>query len=413
MRKSRKNREPEQRTITELMTMGLEKAARIAMKDAIRTALNAELGLFLEQNEECRLADGRPALVRNGFHKPRLVLLSSGRVEVEAPRMRDRSGQGIRFLSKLLPPYMRRSPQMDEVIPLLYLAGISTNEMGPSLAVLFGEEQVANLSPAVISRLKERWMEEMETWRHRSLKGTRYAYLWADGVNFNVRTDGSNLCVLVIIGATAEGKKELVALEVGMRENTESWAVLLRDLRERGMENPKLAVGDGALGFWKALREVWPGTREQLCTVHKTRNILNLLPKALRPQGAQILRDLFNAPSRKDSHREAQRFAKVFVAYPRAVENLQKHLPRLLTFFDFPREHWTHIRSTNVIESMFGTVRLRTAKTRGHGSRESTLAMAFQLARKASKRWRKLRHHNIIQFVMQDVRFENGIRKAA
>jgi transposase-like protein len=313
-----------------------------------------------------------------------------------------------RFSSKILPPYMRRSPRLDEAIPVLYLHGLSTGDFSEALEALLGAE-VAGFSATTVTRLLKTWQDDYQTWRKRSLKGKEYVYIWADGVYFNIRLEEDRLACLAIVGVRPDGRKEVIALEDGYRESTESWASVLRDLKRRGMPAPVLAIGDGNLGFWAALREVYPETQEQRCWKHKLANVLDKLPKRLQPRAKETLREIMYAPDRESALEEITRFSGEYDArYLKAVETLTKDQDQLLTFFDFPAEHWIHLRTTNPIESTFSTVKARTRTTKGAGSRKAGLAMAFKLLLAAEKRWRKVNAPHLVALVKAGVEFPDG-----
>jgi transposase-like protein len=335
-------------------------------------------------------------------------------VKLKAPRVNDRRhdahGRRQRFTSRILPPYMRRSPKVAEVLPLLYLRGLSTGDFRPALEGLLGEA-AAGLSPTNIARLTACWEKEYTAFRQRDLTGREYVYVWADGVHFNIRLEDDRLCTLVLIGARPDGAKELLAVEDGYRESAESWKALLRELKRRGMAAPALAVGDGALGFWAALREVWPVTREQACWVHKLANVLDKLPPRLQPRAKRALHEMMYAGSRAACETGRSRFQADYQAkYPKAVASLVAHWERLVTFFDFPAEHWKHLRTTNVIESSFATVRLRERASKGAGSRTKGLLMAFKLLDMAQQRWRRLDGASLLPLVCAGVKFGDGVR---
>jgi transposase-like protein len=334
--------------------------------------------------------------------------LGAGHVELQAPRVNDRRPEH-RFSSKILPPYVRRSPRLSEALPVLYLCGLSTGDFEDAIPALLGAD-AAGFSASTITRLTRVWQEEYEGWRKRPLRGKEYVYIWADGVYFNVRLgEDKQLACLVLVGVLPDGTKEVIALEDGYRESTDSWLSLLRDLERRGMPTPKLATGDGALGFWAALRQVYPETKEQRCWVHKIANILDKLPKRVQPRAKDMLHEIMYAPDRQSALEDVERFAQEFRAkYPKAVECLLKDQDELLTFFDFPAEHWTHLRTTNPIESTFSTVKARTKRTKGAGSRKAGLAMAFKLLLGAERRWRKINAPHLVALVQADVRFLDG-----
>jgi len=379
----------------------------------IATALEFEVEEYVARHHEERDEHGHALVVRNGRAKPRGVTVGSGTVEVTAPRVNDKrvvDGERQRFTSKILPPYMRRSPKVSEVLPLLYLRGLSTGDFREALTTLLGDD-AAGLSPSGITRLTAAWQEEYRRWRSRSLADRDYIYVWADGVHFNVRLEEERLAALVLIGVRPDGCKEVIAIEDGYRESTESWSSLLRDLKARGMRAPVVAVGDGALGFWGAVREVWPETRDQLCWVHKIANVLDKLPKSLQPRAKAALHEMMYAESRAACEKAITKFADEFKAkYPKAVASLVDNKDRLLTFFDYPAEHWKHLRTTNPIESTFATVKLRQRVTKGAGSRNAGLAMAFKLIQVAEKTWRRLDAQELLPQVRAGVEFVDGKR---
>jgi transposase-like protein len=346
-------------------------------------------------------------VVRNGHAQERTVQLGAGPIKIRAPRVNDRR-RGHRFSSQLLPRYARKSPRLEDALPVLYLRGLSTGDFAEALQVLLGPE-AAGFSATTITRLLKVWQADYQNWRKRSLEGKEYVYIWADGVYFNIRLEEDRLACLVVIGVLPDGRKEVIALEDGYRESTESWASLLRDLKRRGVTAPILAVGDGNLGFWAALREVYPETEEQRCWKHKLANVLDKLPKRLQPRAKMMLHEIMYAPDRESALEEIARFSEEYSArYPKAVETLTKDQDQLLTFFDFPAEHWLHLRTTNPIESTFATVKARTKKTKGAGSRKAGLAMAFTLLLSAEKRWRKVNAPHLVALVKAGVKFPDG-----
>ncbi len=387
------------------LTEVLREGAQRLLAQAVETEVEA----FLAQYREVRDDVGRQRVVRNGYRPERTIQTGIGAVPVQAPRVRDRGG-AIRFTSSILPPYLRRTKTLEELLPWMYLKGISTGDFGEALAALLGPD-APGLSAGTIGRLKEIWRTEQARWEQRSLAYKQYVYLWVDGIHFGVRLEAANQCVLVVIGATADGKKELVALTDGYRESAESWTEVLSDLKHRGLTiDPKLAVGDGALGFWKALPQVFGTTKTQRCWVHKTANILNKLPKTLQPKAKSDLQQIWMAPGRKAAQSAFDHFVTVYAPkYPKATECLEKDRTELLAFYDFPAEHWIHIRTTNPIESTFATVRLRTAKTRGCVSRSSILSMVFKLSKNAEQHWLKLRGSERIAQVITGVPFQDGV----
>ncbi|MCG5520325.1 IS256 family transposase, partial [Ectothiorhodospira sp. 9905] len=381
---------------------------RHGARDLIAQAVEAELATFLAQYAEQRLEDGRQAVVRNGYLPERTVQTGIGDVSVQVPKVRDRSGGGACFNSSLLPPYLKRARSVEELIPWLYLKGVSTGDYQEALKALLGEK-AKGLSANTVSRLKKQWEDEHTAWRQQDLSDRRYVYWWADGIYRKVRMD-DRLCLLVIIGVTEHGRKELVAVEDGFRESADSWEALLTHLRERGLTTgPKLAVGDGAMGFWAALSKIYPQTDHQRCWVHKTANVLNKLPKSVQPKVKVDLQDIWMAQTREEAHKAFDRTLKRFEAkYPKAMACLNKDRDELLAFYDYPAEHWVHIRTTNPIESTFATVRLRTKRSRNCGSRATTLAMVFKLLQSAQKRWRRIKHFQKLELVINNVKFQDG-----
>ncbi len=392
----------------------LDEIAREGARRMLMEALRAEADDYVERHRGERDAVGRALVVRNGRAQPRKLTLGAGTVELKAPRVDDRrhdeQGERQRFSSRILPPYMRRSPKVAEVLPILYLRGLSTGDFRPALEGLLGED-AAGLSPTNIARLTACWEKEYTAFRQRDLAGREYVYVWVDGVHFNLRLEDDRLCTLVMIGARPDGEKELLAVEDGYRESAESWKALLRELKRRGMAAPALAVGDGALGFWAALREVWPPTREQACWCHKLVNVLDKLPQRLQPRAKRTLHEMMYAESRADCEAARSRFQAEYQAkYSKAVESLTANWERLATFFEFPAEHWKHLRTTNVIESPFATVRLRERATRGAGSRTKGLLMAFKLLDMAQLRWRRLDGAHLLPLVREGVKFADGVQ---
>jgi putative transposase len=356
---------------------------------------------------------GRRTVVRNGHAEPRTITTAAGRIEVTAPRINDKriddeTGDRCRFRSSILPPWVRKSPKVAEVLPLMYLHGMSSGDFAPALAGFFGSG--AGLSASVITRLTTQWQAEQRAFAERDLRDRDFVYVWADGVHFNVRLEEDRLCCLVIVGVRVDGTKELVAIADGYRESTESWADVLRDLKRRGMRAPVLAVGDGALGFWGALREVFPATKAQRCWVHKVANVLSALPKSAQPGARRALAEIRDAQDREHAVRAADAFAHEYGAkWPKAVAKIVDDLEVLLAFFDFPAEHWLHLKTTNPIESTFATVRLRTKVTKGPGSRAAGLAMAFKLIEAAESRWRAVNGPHLVALVRAGARFEKGV----
>lgn len=404
---------PENPTVQELLGKGacLEEFARHAAQRMIAHAMEAEVTMFMEKHRHIRTQEGKAAVVRNGYLPERTITTSAGPIAVKVPRSRSSIPSIKPFVSALIPKYMRKSLNIEEAVPLFYLGGLSNNDFIPAFEKLFGELP-AGFSSASISRMKQIWLEEHRKWNQRPMHFSRYCYLWVDGIHFNLRLDEGRLCVLVVMGATRDGRKELVAVSGGYRESTESWLEVLRDLKERGMPSPKLCIGDGALGFWKAVSDVYPDAEHQRCWVHKTANVLDKLPKSIQSSAKSLIHDIYRAETEKDAREAYARFQERYHAkYPKAVDSLMKHESSLFAFYRYPAEHWQHIRSTNTIESAFSTVRLRTAKTRGHGTMATTLAMVFKLAERAELKWRRLRGYQLIEKVFRGVKFVNGIEE--
>jgi putative transposase len=386
---------------------------RQGARQLLSAALEAEIDNFLKQYQDLSDDKGCQRVVRNGYHTEREIQTGLGQIPVRAPRIRDRKPDSpeerIRFSSAILPPYLRRTKSIETLLPWLYLKGISTGDFAEPLASLLGKE-APGLSPATISRLKTVWQEDYQQWQQRDLSKKRYVYFWADGIYCNVRMDDRQ-CLLVIIGATEDGHKELIALEGGIRESEQSWLEVLMDLKRRGLKTPPaLGVGDGALGFWKALSKAYDTTRWQRCWVHKTANVLNKLPKGHQAKAKDKLHQIWMAANKAEAEKSFDAFIQTYEAkYPQAVTCLNKDREPLLTFYDFPAEHWRHIRTTNPIESTFATVRLRTVKTRNCFSALTVLTMAFQLCHCAQKRWIGLHHPEHLGEVIKGVKFVDGI----
>ena len=373
-------------------------------------AIEAEIASFLVQYN----SDGDKAtVVRNGYLPERTIQTGLGDIEVKVPKTRDRSQAGINFNSTLIPPYLKRTKSIEEFLPWLYLRGISTGDFSESLKHLLGE-QASGLSAGTISRLKQGWEQDYQDWNQRDLSNKRYVYIWADGIHSNVRMD-DRLCLLVIIGSDEQGNKELIALSDGYRESAASWEETLLSLTQRGLKvAPKLAVGDGALGFWKALGKVWPHTRQQRCWVHKTANVMEKLPKAMQPKVKEVLHNIWGAETRESAEKAYEDCIERFSPkYPKAMNCLAKDKESMMAFYNFPAENWQHIRTTNPIESVFATVRLRTTRTKNCGSRNTTLAMAFKLIETAQTRWQRLRGYKHLADVITGVKFTNGVRQKA
>ncbi len=390
----------------------------------LRQAIDAEVTGWIERHAGLTDDRGRQQVVRNGHHPARTLVTGVGPVEVRQPRVLDRrivgknqdgqdvdaAGQPVmRFGSKILPPYLRKTKAIEELIPWLYLKGISTGDFGEALRALVGP-QAAGLSATTITRLMAAWQDEHRDWSRRSLEGKQYVYVWADGIHFNIRLEEDRQCILVLMGATADGKKELIAVVDGHRESEQSWYTLMLDCKQRGLTiDPRVATADGAKGFWKALKQVWPTTRSQRCWVHKTVNVLDKMAKKVQPGAKDKLKQIWMAPTRADAERAFEDFVALYEAkYPRAVSCLKEDRVECLAFYDFPAEHWIHLRTTNPIESTFATVRLRHRRTKGNGSRAACLAMVFKLCESASRKWRTLNGAKWLPEVISGVQFVDG-----
>jgi transposase-like protein len=386
----------------------VREGARRMLAEALRAEVDAYIAAFAGERDE----NGRCLVVRNGCHQSREVLTSAGAVQVTAPRVNDKrtdpqTGDRVRFASAILPPWCRKTPKITEVLPLLYLHGLSSGDFVPALGQFLGSS--AGLSAPVITRLTEQWTAEQKAFAARDLSGVDYVYLWADGIHVNIRLEEHKLCLLVMIGVRADGRKELIALADGYRESAESWADLLRDCARRGMRAPVLAVGDGALGFWSALREVFPQAREGRCWFHKVANVLAALPKSAHPGAKKALAEIWNAEDKPHALAAARAFESAYGAkFPKATAKITGDLDQLLAFYDYPADHWVHLRTTNPIESTFATVRHRTKVTKGPGSRAAGLAMAFKLIESAQDRWRAVNAPHLVALVRAGARFEGG-----
>jgi transposase-like protein len=394
----------------------LDALAREGARRMIAAALRAEADAYVERHADELDEDGRRLVVRNGRARERKVTVGSGTVPIKAPRVNDKrideeTGERQRFSSRILPAYARRSPKVGEVIPILYLRGLSTGDFKPALEQLLGED-AAGLSPTTISRMCKEWEEHHDRFRKRHLGFTRYAYLFMDGIHVSVRLgEDPKVCLLIVIGVRDDGEKELLAVEDGYRESTESWAGVFRDMKRRGLNEPKLVVGDGALGAWAALRDVYPGSGEQRCWFHAAGNIIDCLPKRLHPRAKGLLSEIIEAPTRKDARHALEVFREEYGAkYPKALAKLDRDWVQLTAFYDYPAEHWRHLRTTNPIESAFATVRLRTRVTKGAGSKTAALAMAYKLLATAQERWRRFNGHHLVADVLDGVKFRDGIR---
>jgi putative transposase len=396
----------EKDVLTEVLRQG---ATRL-----LAQAIQAEVAAYLDARAELRDGAGRQQVVRNGSLPQRTILTGIGPVEIKQPRVQDRrpADQREKFTSAILPPYLRKTKSIEELIPWLYLKGISTGDFSEALAAILGP-QAKGLSATTVTRLKAVWQQEYEAWGQRSLAGKHYVYVWADGVHFNIRLEQDRQCILVLMGATADGKKELIAITDGYRESEQSWKALLLDCQARGLRvAPTLAVGDGALGFWKALRQVFPTTQEQRCWVHKTANVLDKLPKGQQPKAKAMLHDIWQASTKAEAEKAFDLFVATYEAkYAKATDCLRKDREQLLVFYAFPALHWVHLRTTNPIESTFATVRLRTSKTKGSGSRSACLTMVFKLMESASKSWRLLNGSPLLAKVITGVRFVDGVEQ--
>jgi putative transposase len=393
--------------------LDLDAIVREGARRMLAAALEAEVDAYLAAHQAERDERGRRLVVRNGHARQRQVTTTAGAVAVRAPRVNDRrvdpdSGGRARFRSLVLPPWCRKSPKVAEVLPLLYLHGLSTGDFAPALEGFFGS--AAGLSASVVTRLTTQWQADYRAFCQRDLADRDYVYCWADGVHFRVRLEQARLCCLVIVGVRVDGTKELVAVADGERESTESWAELLRDLRRRGMRAPMVMVGDGALGLWAALRDVFPATRQQRDWVHKAANVLNALPKAVQAGARTALAEIRDAPDRDHARRAIEAFARDYgVKWPKAVAKVTGDAEALLCFFDFPAEHWLHLKTSNPIESTFSSVRLRTRVTKGPGSKVAGLAMAFKLLEAAQDRWRAVNGPHLVALVRAGARFEKGV----
>ena len=392
----------------------LDETLREGARQMLRRAIEAEVADYVEAHRQEVAEDGRRLVVRNGYARQRTIVTGVGTLQVSAPRVEDRrvdeQGRKFRFSSQILPPYLRRTKSVEELIPWLYLKGISTGDFCEALAALVGPD-APGLSATTVVRLKEVWRREYETWSKRLLEGQRFVYIWADGIYSNIRLEDERQCLLVVIGALSDGRKQLLAVHDGFRESELSWTEMLEDLKARGLKlPPKLAVGDGGLGFWAALRKVYPATREQRCWVHKTANVLDKLPKSMQGKAKQAVHDIYLAGSRQAAEQAFDRFVALYqTKFPKAVACLRKDRQSLLVFYDFPAEHWGHLRTTNPIESTFATVRLRQRRTKGCGSREASLTMAFMLARQAERHWRRLNGSEVIVHVLEGKKFKDGV----
>jgi putative transposase len=393
----------------------LTEVLRNGARALLAQAVEAEVADFLGKHSDLKIEDGRQRVVRHGHLPEREVMTGIGPVAVRQPRVRDREAAAddpgrIRFKPSILPPYMRRSKSIEVLLPILYLKGISTGDFSEALTALLGKDAVG-LSPSAIGRLKDGWQDDHAQWQKRDLSAKRYVYIWADGIHLEARLEDEKQCILVLIGATPEGRKELVGFTDGARESAQDWRTLLLDLKRRGLTGaPELAVADGALGFWKALGEVWPKTREQRCWVHKTANVLNKLPKSQQPKAKRALQEIWMAETKADAEIAFGAFIESYeIKYEKAADCLAKDRDTLLAFYDFPAEHWKHLRTTNPIESTFATVRHRTIRSKGCLSNKTALAMVFKLVEGAQKSWRRLDGHNQLPKLILGVTFADGL----
>ena len=388
---------------------GLTDLLRAGAQQLIAAAVEAELESFLAQYDGTRTKAGHAAIVRNGYHPARPLQTGIGPVSVRIPKVRSKTGAPVTFRSALVPPYVRKTKSLESALPWLYLKGVSSGEMGAALKALLGPD-AKGFSANTVSRLKREWAREYEGWREQPLDKEPWVYIWADGVYSGLRGEQDKLCALVIIGVNACGEKHFLAIEDGVRESTQSWREVLLGLKSRGLHAPKLAIGDGALGFWSALEEVFPPTRQQRCWQHKTMNVLNCLPKLSQPKAKKALHNIWQAETKKDAEKAFDLFLKIYEPkYPKATLCLQKDREELMAFFDFPAQHWQSIRTSNPIESAFATIRHRTKRSKGCLSRDGMLHMMFKLGQCAEQNWRKLRGFDYLTKVITGVKFTDGI----
>jgi transposase-like protein len=396
----------------EEMTDALTELLRTGAVQLIQQAVEAELVGFMEQFSGRLLEDGKAAVVRNGYHPERDIQTGIGPVTVKIPKVRSKDGEPVTFRSALVPPYIRKTASLEAALPWLYLKGISTGEMAEALKVLVGPE-AAGLSASTVARLKQTWAEDYKIWCDKRLDKDRWVYIWADGVYSGLRAEDAKLCALVIIGVNERGEKHFLAIEDGVRESTQSWREVLLSLKARGLSAPKLGIGDGAMGFWAALEEAYPETRHQRCWMHKTGNVLNCMPKSIQPKVKSALHEIWQAETRADAYKAFDLFIQTYEAkYPKATLMLQKDREELLAFYDFPAQHWQSLRTTNPIESTFGTIRHRTKRSKGCLTRDGMLHMMFKLSECAEKTWRKQRGFNSLAKVIMGVKFKDGIEVA-
>ena len=398
-----------------LLKKSVDEMVREGARRIIEQVLEIEIEEFIMRYSNLKIENDRKRIVRNGYQKEREFVTKAGVLSIKVPRARDRSNDDnpINYQSNVIPPYLRRTGDIDEFIPFLYLKGISTGDFSEVLTELLDEK--VSVSASTVVRLKKIWREEFESWQGRDLSDKTYVYWWVDGIYFNVRLDDERSCILIIMGATSDGKKELIAVEDGFRESSLSWQNILLNLKKRGLkEGPWLATGDGALGFWNALSKEFPRTKHQRCWVHKMANVLDKMPKSVQPQAKKNIQEIYLSPTKEDAMKSFDRFVTLYDGkYPKAVECLLKSKKETMAFYDFPEEHWRHIRTTNPIESTFATVRLRTYKTKGSGSRHETVTMVFKLVQSAEKRWQKIHCHTKISLVLSGKKFVNGVLQDA
>jgi len=389
----------------------LTELLRTGARQLIQQAVETELAEFMQQYTGRKLDDGRAAVVRNGYHPEREIQTGIGPVTVEIPKVRSKDGEPVTFRSVMVPPYVRKTRSLEAAIPWLYLKGVSTGEMANALEVLVGPE-AKGLSASTVARLKQAWSEDYKVWREKRLDNDQWVYIWADGVYSGLRAEDTKLCALVIIGVNERGEKQFLAIEDGIRESTQSWREVLLKLKSLGMKPPKLSIGDGAMGFWGAMDEVYPDTQHQRCWMHKTGNVLNCVPKSIQPKVKQALHEIWQAETCKDAHKAFDLFVKTYEAkYPKAVQTLQKDREELLAFYDFPAQHWQSLRTTNPIESTFGTIRHRTKRSKGCLTRDGMLHMMYKLSECAEKKWRRLRGFDYLAKVITGVKFKDGFEK--
>lgn len=396
---------------TEKIVDPLTEMIRHGARTLIGQAVEAELGELLAQYSDCRTSDGKAGIVRNGFHPERPLQTGIGPVTVRIPKIRSKTGKPVTFRSALVPPYVRKTASLEAALPWLYLKGVSAGEMGEALKVLVGPE-AKGLSAATVSRLKQVWAKEYQDHYEKPLDEEEWVYVWADGVYSGLRAEQVKLCALVVIGVNAQGQKRFLAIEDGVRESTQSWREVLLKLKSRGMNVPKLAIGDGAMGFWAALEEVYPDSRQQRCWMHKTMNVLNCLPKSGQAKAKQALHNIWQAATKEEAEKAFDLFIKTYEPkYPKATGCLQKDHDELMSFFDFPAQHWQSIRTSNPIESTFATIRHRTKRSKGCLSRDGMLHMMFKLGQCAEKNWRRLRGFESLPKVISGIKFKDGIEK--